>query len=121
MNEKGLIKNWNTLRSNIIQAQFASVIILAVVVYLAVAGDLASASDEIKIFTLTVLATTGILSLVTQFAAIREAGALAKDLKKAETHVGKLISVSDPYLKLTQVVMGVFGIAVFVLLVVALY
>jgi hypothetical protein len=42
-------------------------------------------------------------------------------LKKAETHVGKLISVSDPFLKLTQVVMGVFGIAVFVLLVIALY
>lgn len=121
MKEKHLIQNWNQLRSNIIQAQLASVIILSVVVFLVVNGEFSGASDEVKLFTLAVLAATGILSLVSQFAAIREAEAITRDLKKSDSLTGRLISVSAPFLKLTRFVMALFGIGIFALLVLAIY
>jgi lysylphosphatidylglycerol synthetase-like protein (DUF2156 family) len=121
MEETTLISNWNHLRKNIAQSQMISVIILAVALFLVATGQLASASNEVKLFALAVVATTGILSLISQFAVIREAAAVTQDLASAKTNTGKLISVSGSYLKLTQFVMVVFAIAVFVLLVLAIY
>lgn len=121
MEEKTLVQNWNQLRSNIIQAQLASVIVLSVVVFLAVNNSFAGASNEVKLFALAVLAATGILSLVSQLAAIREAKAITKDLEQANTHTGRLIAVSGQFLTLTRIMMVLFGVGIFALLVVAIY
>jgi lysylphosphatidylglycerol synthetase-like protein (DUF2156 family) len=121
MEEATLINNWNHLRKNIAQSQMISVIILAVAVVLVATGQFANASNMVKLFALTVVATTGILSLISQFAVIREAAAVTQDLASAKSETGKLISVSGSYLKLTQLVMVVFAVAVFVLLALAIY
>ena len=70
---------------------------------------------------LAAVGTTGILSLISQLAIIREAGMIVKDLAKAKTNTGKIIAASGSYLQLTQVVMVLFGIGLFALIVSAIW
>jgi hypothetical protein len=70
---------------------------------------------------LAAVATTGILSLISQLAIVREASMVVKDLAKAKTNTGKIIAASGSYLQLTQVVMVGFAIALFAVMVVAIY
>lgn len=121
MDEATLVKKWNTLRKDIAQSQMISVVMLAVVLVLVATGQFADASNEVKLFALAVLGTTGALSLISQLAVIREANAVTKDLASAKSDVGKLISVSGAYLRLTQVVMVLFAIVIFGLLILAIY
>ena len=121
MKESKLIVAWNELRKVLVFSQLISVLVLVVVLYLLVAQDLAGAADEVKLFALAVVGTTGVLSLVSQFAVIREAQSMAKDLRGSKSDTGSLISVSYGYLRLTQFVMAAFGVGVFGLLVWALY
>jgi hypothetical protein len=78
-------------------------------------------SDEIRLLALAAVASTGILSLITQLAIVREASMVVKDLAKAKTNTGKIIAASGSYLQLTQVVMVGFAIALFAVMAVAIY
>jgi hypothetical protein len=70
---------------------------------------------------LAAVASTGILSLISQLAIVREASMVVKDLAKAKTNTGKIIAASGSYLQLTQVVMVGFAIALFAVMAVAIY
>lgn len=116
MNEKELIDLWNDKRKQLIKAQLHSVITIAVITVLAVMGYFESASPEAKFFALLFLGTIGGLGILTQFAVIREAKALANQL---QTHkdlgaIAKQISVSGIYLNMTQVLMAVFSVALLI-------
>lgn len=121
MTHSPLINNWNTLRKHIIQAQMPSVIILAVALALVATGQFAGSSLAIKAFAVAVLVSTGALSLINQFAAIREGAALIADLNEGSSASEKAIANSSKYLKLTQVVMVVFAITTLILFVVAIF
>ena len=121
MNEETLINMWNAKRKSIAHSQIVSVIMIATVVALVVTGQFATASDDIKIMALAAVGTTGILSLISQLAIIREANMIVKDLAKAKTNTGKIIAASGSYLQLTQVVMVLFGIGLFALIVGAIW
>lgn len=121
MDEVTLINIWNAKRKSIAQSQLVSVIMIATVVALVATGQFANTTDEIRLLALTAVATTGILSLISQLAIIREASMVVKDLAKAKSNTGKIIAASGSYLQLTQVVMVVFAIALFAVIAVAIY
>ena len=121
MDEATLINIWNNQRKNIAKSQLVSVIIITAVVYLIVTNQFASTTDEVRLVALAAVGTTGILSLISQLAIIREASMIAKDLAKAKSNTGKIIANSTGYLQLTQVVMVVFAIGLFALMAVAIY
>jgi hypothetical protein len=97
------------------------VIIISAVVALIATGQFATASDEVRLAALAAVGTTGILSLISQFAIIREASMVVKDLAKAKSNTGKIIAASGAYVQLTHVVMVVLAIGLFVLLALAIY
>ena len=121
MDEVTLINIWNAQRKSIAHAQLVSVIIISAVVALIATGQFATTSDEVRLATLIAVGTTGILSLISQFAIIREASMVVKDLAKAKSNTGKIIAASGGYLQLTQVVMVIFAIGLFAALAVAIY
>ena len=117
MNEKDLLELWNTKRSQIINAQIAPTILLISVFVLAAYGKFATATDATKYLTIGVAAATGILAIISQYAAIREAESLIGDLKKISkpTKLSKKISDSGELLKLSAVAVVGLGLAVFAL------
>ena len=119
MNEKDLLEFWNTKRSQIINAQIAPTILLISVFVLAAYGKFATATDATKYLTIGVAAATGILAIISQYAAIREAESLIGDLKKISkpTKLSKKISDSGELLKLSAVAVVGLGLAVFALVV----
>ncbi|MEI7476218.1 MAG: hypothetical protein WCJ83_02115 [Actinomycetes bacterium] len=119
MNEKDLLELWNTKRSQIINAQIAPTILLISVFVLAAYGKFATATDATKYLTIGVAAATGILAIISQYAAIREAESLIGDLKKISkpTKLSKKISDSGELLKLSAVAVVGLGLAVFALVV----
>lgn len=121
MDEATLVNIWNAKRKSIAHSQIVSVIMIATVVALVATGQFANTTDEIRLLALTAVATTGILSLISQLAIVREASMVVKDLAKAKTNTGKIIAASGSYLQLTQVVMVVFAIALFAVMAVAIY
>ena len=121
MDEVTLINIWNAQRKSIAHAQLVSVIIISAVVALIATGQFATTSDEVRLAALIAVGTTGILSLISQFAIIREASMVVKDLAKAKSNTGKIIAASGGYLQLTQVVMVVFAIGLFAALAIAIY
>ena len=121
MDEATLVNIWNAKRKSIAHSQIVSVIMIATVVALVATGQFANTTDEIRLLALTAVATTGILSLISQLAIVREASMVVKDLAKAKTNTGKIIAASGSYLQLTQVVMVGFAIALFAVMAVAIY
>ena len=121
MDEATLVNIWNAKRKSIAHSQIVSVIMIATVVALVATGQFANTTDEIRLLALTAVATTGILSLISQLAIVREASMVVKDLAKAKTNTGKIIAASGLYLQLTQVVMVGFAIALFAVMAVAIY
>lgn len=119
MNEKDLLQLWNTKRTQIINAQIAPTLLLIGVFVLAAFGKFEMASDATKYLTIGVAAATGILAIISQYAAIREAEALIGDLKKVDkpSKLSKKISESGDLLKLSALAVVGLGIAVFVLVV----
>ena len=117
MNEKDLLELWNTKRSQIINAQIAPTLMLIAVFVLAAFGKFATATDATKYLTIGVAAATGILAIISQYAAIREAESLISDLKKINkpTKLSKTIADSGELLKLSAVAVVGLGIAVFAL------
>jgi len=119
MNEKDLLELWNTKRSQIINAQIAPTLMLIAVFVLAAFGKFATATDATKYLTIGVAAATGILAIISQYAAIREADALISDLKKISkpTKLSKKIADSGELLQLSAVAVVGLGLAVFALVV----
>ncbi|CAB4760588.1 unannotated protein [freshwater metagenome] len=119
MNEKDLLELWNTKRSQIINAQIAPTLMLISVFVLAAYGKFDMATDATKYLVIGVAAATGILAIISQYAAIREAESLIGDLKKISkpTKLSKKIADSGELLQLSAVAVVGLGIAVFVLVV----
>jgi hypothetical protein len=119
MNEKDLLQLWNTKRTQIINAQIAPTLLLIGVFVLAAFGKFEMANDATKYLTIGVAAATGILAIISQYAAIREAEALIADLKKVDkpSKLSKKISESGDLLKLSAVAVVGLGVAVFALVV----
>lgn len=116
MSEKDLVELWNQKRSQLTKAQFSSVVALAVLAALALLGNVESASLEAKAFAVIFLASVGALSVLTQFAIIREARAVVAELSKGKKlgTVAKTIAKSDRYLVGTQGLMVVLSAALLV-------
>jgi hypothetical protein len=119
MNEKDLLQLWNTKRTHIINAQIAPTLLLIGVFVLAAYGKFEMATDATKYLTIGVVAATGILAIISQYAAIREAEALIADLKKIDkpSKLSKKISDSGELLKLSALAVVGLGAAVFALVV----
>ena len=119
MDEKNLLDLWNTKRSQIIRAQMAPNLMLIGIFVLAAFGKFDGASDGAKYLTIGVAATTGILSMITQYATIREAEALMVDLNRLEksSELAKKVGGSRGLLSLSAIAIVGLGIAVFSLVV----
>jgi len=119
MDEKNLLDLWNTKRSQIIKAQMAPNLMLIGIFVLAAFGKFDGASDAAKYLAIGVAATTGILSMITQYATIREAEALIVDLKRVTnpSELAKKIASSRGLVSLFAIAIVGLGIAVFALVV----
>jgi hypothetical protein len=117
MNEHDLLKLWNQKRTQIIHAQVAPALVLIGVMVLAAYGVFETANDAAKFLALGVAAVTGILAMITQYAAIREAEALIVDLRaaKGSSALAKKIADSRGLLSLTAIGIVIMGIATFAL------
>jgi hypothetical protein len=116
MSEKDLVELWNSKRSQLTKAQFQSVVALAVLAALALLGNAESASQEARIFAVIFLVSVGALSVLTQFAIIREAKAVVVELSRLKKlgAVAKAIAKSDRYLTFTQGLMVALSLALLV-------
>ncbi len=119
MNEKDLINLWNKMRMQIIVAQLAPSIVLIGIFVLAGFDKFATASDGAKYLAIGVAAVTGILAIISQYAAVREGESLIADLAKAngKSELGKRISESRGLLSLSASAITGFGIATFALVI----
>lgn len=117
MNELALLKLWNQKRTQIIQAQVAPALVLIAVMVLSALGIFEKANDAAKYLALGVAAVTGILSMITQYATIREAEVLIVDLKriKDSSELSKKIADSRGLVSLTAIGIVGMGIAIFAL------
>ena len=119
MDEKSLLKQWNQMRAQIIQAQVAPALVLIGVLVLAAIGSFETASDGAKYLALGVAAATGILATISQYAAVREGEALLIDLKKVSnpSALSKKIAESRGLLSLSAIAIVGLGIGIFALVV----
>ena len=119
MDEKSLIGQWNKMRVQIIQAQVAPALVLIAITVLSALGLFADASDGAKYLALGVAAATGILAIISQYAAVREGEALLLDLKKIinPSALTKKIADSRGLLSLSAIAVVGLGIAIFALVV----
>jgi aldehyde:ferredoxin oxidoreductase len=119
MDEKGLLELWNTKRTQVINAQIAPTLMLTGVFVLAALGVFENATDGAKYLTIGVVAATGILAIISQYATIREAEVLLIDLKRIEkpSELAKKIAESRGFLSLAATAMIGLGIGVFALVV----
>lgn len=117
MNEHDLLKLWNQKRLHVIYAQVAPALVLVGVMVLAALGTFETANDAAKYLALGVAAVTGILAMITQYAAIREAEALIVDLRviKGSSTLAKKIADSRGLLSLTAIGIVIMGIGTFAL------
>ena len=115
MNEKDLIKLWNQKRSQIIIAQFAPSLVLIAIFVLAGFDKFTSANDGAKYLAIGVAAVTGILAIISQYAAVREGEALVEDLAKisSKSAIGKKIAESRGLLSLSAIAIVGSGIGIF--------
>jgi len=119
MDEKTLIKQWNQMRVQIIQAQIAPALVLIGVMVLATLGLFESASDSAKYLVLGVAAVTGVLATISQYAAVREGEALIVDLGKVDkpSALSQKIAGSRGLVSLSAIAIIAFDVAMFALVV----
>ena len=117
MDEKNLLSLWNDKRSAIIKAQLAPSLVLIGVFVLSAYGKFNMASNQTKYLILGVVAATGILAMISQYAAVREAEALINDLKKLDkpSALSAKVAESRALLSLTATAMVGLGIGIFAL------
>tara|TARA_B110000503_G_scaffold31717_1_gene51300 strand:+ start:271 stop:645 length:375 start_codon:yes stop_codon:yes gene_type:complete len=119
MNEQALLELWNHKRSQIITAQMAPTLVLISILVVSALGYFADASDSAKILAIGVAAATGILAVISQYAAIREAKALLADINKIDepSALAKKIGESDSFLALTAIAIVALSLAIFALVI----
>jgi len=119
MEEKSLLKVWHESRSQIIQAQIAPALVLIAVMVLAAFDVFATANDGAKYLAIGVAAVTGILAIISQYAAVREGEAIIADLRKIEKKsvLAEKIADSRGLVSLSAIAIVGFGIAIFALVV----
>lgn len=119
MNEKALLELWNQKRSQIITAQVAPSLVLIAILVLSALGFFTDASDSAKILAIGVAVATGVLAVISQYAAIREAKALITDINKLDkpSALAKTIGQSDVFLALTAIAIIALSLAIFGLVV----
>lgn len=119
MDEKSLLALWNDKRSQIVNAQIAPTLMLIGVFTLAALGIFKDASSSARYLTIGVAAATGILAIISQYAAIREAESLIVDLKKLtdSSELAKKVANSRELLALTAIAIVGIGLAIFALVV----
>ncbi|CAN2208638.1 hypothetical protein MCEMRE226_00936 [Candidatus Nanopelagicaceae bacterium] len=119
MEAKGMVKQWNQMRSQIIQAQVAPALVLIAIFVLAAIGAFENATDGAKYLAIGVAAATGILATISQYAAVREGEALLIDLKTAseQTALSKKIADSRGLLSLSAIAIVALDLAIFALVV----
>lgn len=119
MDERTLIKQWNVLRAQIIQAQVAPALVLIGVMVLATLGLFDTASDSAKFLVLGVAAVTGFLATISQYAAVREGEALLVDLGKVDkpSALSRKIAGSRGLVSLSAIAIIAFDVAMFALVV----
>jgi len=115
MLEKELIELWNKQRSQIIHAQLAPSVVLIGILALASFDRFEQVGDQVQYLAIGIAAASGILAVISQFAAIREAEVLVKDLKKIDSPslLAVKISESGVLLSLTTFATLVLGLATF--------
>jgi len=113
MDQKDLLELWNTKRNQIIMAQLPPALVLTALFVTAAFGKFEAAPDAARYLTIGVAAVTGILSVVTQYATIREAEALLIDLNRIEvkTALAAKIGESRSFLSLTAIMLVLFSLA----------
>jgi hypothetical protein len=119
MDEKSLLELWVKSRTQIIQAQVAPALVLIAVVVLAAFDVFATANDGAKYLAIGVAAVTGVLAIISQYAAVREGEALIADLRKIEKKsvLAEKIAESRGLVSLSAIAIVGFGIAIFALVV----
>jgi hypothetical protein len=119
MDEKSLIRQWNQMRLQIIQAQVAPALVLIGVMVLATLGLFEGASDSAKFLALGVAGVTGVLATISQYAAVREGEALIADLGKVDkpSALARTIAGSRGLVSLSAIAIVAFDIAMFALVV----
>ena len=119
MDEKSLLETWIKSRTQIIQAQVAPALVLIAVVVLAAFDVFATANDGAKYLAIGVAAVTGILAIISQYAAVREGEALVEDLAKisSKSATGKKIAESRGLLSLSAIAIVGSGVGIFALVV----
>ncbi len=123
MSEKDLIKLWHKTRSQIIAAQMQPVLVLIAAFVLSTPGYFDKATDSAKYFALVVIAVTGILTTINQYAAIREGESICEELSKVAKigPLAKKIAGSKNFVALTAALIVVADIAVFVFAYMAIF
>ena len=117
MDEKALLELWHKSRTQIIQAQVAPALVLIAITVLAAFNKFDGASDATKYLALGVAAATGILAIISQYAAVREGEALIVDLRKVakKSALADKIADSRGLLSLSAIAIVGLGIAIFAL------
>ena len=119
MNEQSLLELWNQKRMQIITAQVAPAFVLIAIFVLSAQGTFANATDGARYLAIGVAAVTGLLTIISQTAVIREAEALVRDLGKIEngSAITKTIAGSGNFIKLMGIVVVGSGLLIFALVV----
>ena len=117
MDEKSLLQLWHRSRTQVIQAQVAPALVLIAITVLAAFDKFETANDATKYLALGVAAATGILAIISQYAAVREGEALLVDLRKVEkkSALAEKIADSRGLLSLSAIAIVGLGIAIFAL------
>jgi len=119
MDEKDLIQQWNKMRTQIIHAQVAPALVLIAITVLSAMHVFHNGPEAAKYLALGVAASTGILAIISQYAAVREGEALLLDLKKVSnpSALTKKIAESRGLVSLSAIAIVGLGIGIFALVV----
>ena len=119
MDEKSLLKQWNQMRAQIIQSQVAPALVLIAIFVMASLGMFTDATDGAKFLAIGTAAATGILAIISQYAAVREGEALLVDLKRVDkpSNLAKKIADSSGLLSLSAIAIVGLGVGIFALVV----
>jgi hypothetical protein len=119
MDERSLLKQWNQMRAQIIQSQVAPALVLTAIFVMSSLGMFTDATDGAKFLAIGTAAATGILAIISQYAAVREAEALLVDLKRVDkpSNLAKKIADSRGLLSLSAIAIVGLGVGIFALVV----
>lgn len=119
MEEKHLIEHWHKSRSQIIQAQIGPALVLIAIMVLAAFNVFENASDGAKYLAVGVAAATGILAIISQYAAVREGEATLVDLRKLpkKSALAEKMAESRGLLSLSAIAIVGLGLGIFALVI----